>query len=162
MRHNQRMRLSTTAIETTLRESMLYEAGVLAGETKALKEAAGRVRQLAAETSGVDFGPFQTSLAELAKFLVERVAPKVREAKLKTEIVNGVQLLPANGRGVVDFTKLVANNLTALSGALEAEGGAKADAFAKQVAEVGELTAAPVQARRGLLVRVLKRVAEQL
>ena len=156
------MNLNRGEIRTTLRESMLFEAGSLAGEAKALKETAARVRQLAGEMQAVDFEPFQKSLAELAGFLTDTVAPAVKGAKLRSAIVNGVQLLPANGKGVVDFTKQAAVKLTALSGALEAEAAAKSDAFAKQVAETGELAPPPEPRRRGFLARVIRRVAAQL
>lgn len=155
---------NVATIETTLRESMLYEAGVLAGEIRVTEAAAVRLAALAGELGSVDFEPFRQSLGALAGFLVNEVAPKVKGEKLRSALLNGVQALPANGKGVVDFTREAARKVSELANEFRVAQGDKSGAFAKQLAEIGELAPARPrpERRRRLLVRIAKRVLERV
>lgn len=138
---------------------MLYEAGVLAGEHKAGKAAAERLAKLGA----VDLTTFRDSVRELARYLTEVAAPQLEGEEARELLRKGATSVLVNAEQAAAVGAKAATLLTELTGALSAEAAGKAEEFARQIAEVGELaTPRGTVPRKSLFVRVLKRVAEQL
>jgi hypothetical protein len=150
-------------IETTLRESMLYEAGVLAGEARARKEAAEQISLLAGEVQQKDTKPLADSLTNIAALLNEVLADLKRKSRLRGRVNSAAVGLPLSAAALAALVAGVVDHLTKTAGALSLGAAKGQEEFARQLAAIGELIPpAEPQARRprSRLARVLIGIAE--
>ena len=148
-------------IETTLRESMLYEAGVLAGESRARNEAAEQLLKLAGEVQQKDPKPLADALLNIAALLNE-AAPQLKKSQ-RERAVSAAAGLPVSAASLGALVAGLVDLLTKSAGALSLGASKAQDDFARQLAQIGELPpagAAQAPRPRSRLARVLRALAD--
>lgn len=153
----QKQPVENSTIETTAREAALYEAGATSGALKANAAAAQHMRSLAA---ALDTGDFQGQLSNLERVSVwlnehceSMMAPRNTEAFALAAALSGA-ILALKGR----HEATVANVLQTAT-ALETAAQQARDAFAAQVAEVGQTKAGGASRLTSRTARFLQAVA---